>query len=163
MFREFLWTWIPWIFNKTNIIICKTNSICKVVYNEMMIKKEWIFIKNLPIPVSSEIFGHIENDTILWRCSLHPTTFIQGGFLNANMKEKHLSYLGFTVKVEGLDIDLSDWVNEVRWSGDYEPTLREIFLLWCCDNGKSYFHCLDKIQIELVTDMGDTIKRGLNA
>jgi hypothetical protein len=120
-----------------------------------MIKKEWIFIKNTEIPVQSEIFGNITDDTIQWRCSLRPATFIQPGTLE---KEKHLSYLGFTIKVQGADIDLSDWVNDVRWSGSREPTVKEIFLLWSCDSGESYFHCMDHTQIELVTDMGDTLR-----
>jgi hypothetical protein len=126
-----------------------------------MIKKEWVFIKNLPIPISSEHFGNIEDNAIQWRCSLQPVSFIQPGF--SNKTEKHLSYLGFTVKIRGVDIELSDWVNEVKWSGSREPTLKEIFLLWSCESGESYFHCLDEIQVEVITDMGDTIKKGLNA
>ena len=47
-----------------------------------MIKKEWIFIKNFPIPVSSEQFGNIEDNSIQWRCTLDPATFIQTGFKN---------------------------------------------------------------------------------
>ena len=159
MFREFLWTWIPWMFNKTNLLFSKSHSLCRVIYNEVMIKKEWIFIKNNPIPVFSEHFGSIDDDAIIWRCSLKPVTFIQTGFLNT--PEKRLSYLGFTIKVQGADIDLSDWINEVRWSGSQEPTVKELFLLWSCDSGKSYFHCLDEIQVELVTDMGDTLRVSL--
>jgi hypothetical protein len=125
-----------------------------------MVKREWIFIKNYQFPVYSETFGNINNDTIQWRCTLCPATFTQPGTLN---KEKHLSYLGFTVKIRGTDIDLSDWVNEVRWSGSREPSLKEIFLLWSCESGECYLHCLDEVQVELVTDMGDIIKKGLNA
>ena len=127
-----------------------------------MIKKEWIFIKNVSIPLQSETFGNISDDLIHWRCTLRPATFTQPD-ATTGQKEKHLSYLGFTVKIQGVDIDLSDWVNEVKWVGSREPTLNEIFLLWSCESGESYFHCLDDIQVELVTDMGDTIKRGLNA
>lgn len=127
-----------------------------------MIKKEWIFMKNVEIPINSATFGSIPDDLIQWRCRLCPATFIQPDTA-ANEKEKHLSYLGFTVKIQGTDIDLSDWVNEVKWRGSREPTVKEIFLLWSCESGESYFHCLDNIQVELVTDMGDTIKKGLNA
>jgi len=28
--------------------------------------------------------------------------------------------------------------------------------------GEPYFHCLDLIQVEFVTDMGDMVKKGLN-
>ena len=155
MFREFLWTWIPWIFNKSNTIYSKCQFTYKVIYNGLMVKKEWIFIKNCEIPVQSEAFGTIHDNTIQWRCSLCPTTFTQPG---TTANEKHLSYLGFTLKIQGADIDISDWVNEVRWRGSREPTIREIFLLWSCESGESYFHCLDDVQIELVTDMGDTLR-----
>ena len=127
-----------------------------------MIKKELIFIKNVSIPVQSEMFGNIPDDLIRWRCTLCPATFTQPG-ATIDQKEKHLSYLGFTIKIQDTEIDLSDWVNEVKWCGSYEPSVKEIFLLWSCESGESYFHCLDDIQVELVTDMGDTIKRGLNA
>lgn len=161
MFREFLWTWAPWIFNKTTAILSKSHSLYRAIYNELMVKKEWIFIKNLSIPINSEIFGTIDNDTIQWRCTLCPTTFTEPSAMT-HQKEKHLSYLGFTVKIQDTNIDLSDWVNEVKWRGSREPTVKEIFLLWSCESGESYFHCLDNIQVELVTDMGDTIKKGLN-
>lgn len=127
-----------------------------------MIKKEWIFIKNVSIPVQSERFGNIPDNIIRWRCTLCPATFTEPG-ATTEKKEKHLSYLGFIIKIQDTEIDLSDWVNEVKWCGSYEPTINEIFILWSCESGESYFHCLDDIQIELVTDMGDTIKRGLNA
>jgi len=163
MFRGFFWTWVPWIFNKTSFIFSKTHAIYRVIYNEVMVKKEWIFLKNNLIPVSSEHFGNIENNAILWRCSLHPATFIQPDFNtyeneHEHNKEKHLSYLGFTVKCKGVDIDLSDWVNEVRWHGAEQPTLKEIFFLWSCEMGESYFHCVDEIYVELVTDKGDTLR-----
>ena len=122
-----------------------------------MIKKEWIFIKNVEIPINSATFGTINNDTIQWRCTLCPATFIQPAAMR-DLKEKHLSYLGFTVKIQDIEIDLSDWVNEVKWRGSREPTVKEIFLLWSCESGESYFHCLDDIVFEVVTDMGDTLR-----
>jgi len=157
MFREFLWTWVPWIFNKTTVILSKTHSLYRAIYNELMIKKEWIFIKNVEIPINSATFGTINNDTIEWRCTLCPATFTQPGTI-VNQKEKHLSYLGFMVKIQATEIDLSDWVNEVKWLGSREPTVKEIFLLWSCESGESYFHCLDDIVFEVVTDMGDTLR-----
>lgn len=150
------------MFNKTSSLLSKSHSLCRVIYNEVMIKKEWIFIKTMPIPIFSEHFGNIDTNEIQWRCTLNPPRFLQPGF-NHDENERHLSYLGFTVKVKGIDIDLSDWINEVRWSGSQEPTLREIFLLWSCETGESYFHCLDEIQIELVTDMGDTLRVAIGA
>uniref|UniRef100_A0A6C0AN75 Uncharacterized protein n=1 Tax=viral metagenome TaxID=1070528 RepID=A0A6C0AN75_9ZZZZ len=155
MFREFLWTWVPWIFNKANDVFSKSKSMCRAVYNEAMVKKEWIFIKNIAIPVSSEKFGSIDNNNIKWRCSLFPTSFSKPGTLE---KEKHLSYLGFAVNTPEEILDLSEWVNEVKWKGTDEPSLREIFILWCCEKGRSYFHCLDVIQVDLITEMGDTLR-----
>jgi len=160
MFREFLWTWIPWIFNKCMILYSKCQFTYKVIYNGLMVKKEWIFIKNCEIPVQSEAFGSIHDDMIQWRCSVCPAAFTQPGTLD---KDKHLSYLGFTVKIQDVYIDLSDWVNEVRWSGSREPTVKEIFLLWSCESGECYLHCLDDIEVEIINNMGDTIKKGLNA
>lgn len=155
MFREFLWTWLPWIMNKTNDLLSKTYSIFRVAYNEATIKKEWIFIKNNFIPVCSENFEAIPDHTINWRCSLNPTSFVEPGII---AKEKHLSYLAFTVIAPGEIIDLSSWVNEVKWQGTYEPTIKEIFILWSCEKGKSYFHCLDQIEIEVITELGDSMR-----
>jgi hypothetical protein len=154
MLREFLWTWAPWLLNKTNEFLSKSESILRNVYNEATIKKEWVFIKNITIPVSSEKFEPIMDDYVIWRCSVNPARFIQPAALE---KEKHLPYLGFTVRAPDGVIDLSNWINDVRWQGSFEPSVREIFVLWCCEKGKSYFHCLDEIQVELITDMGDTL------
>lgn len=163
MSKEFFWTWIPWIFNKGIALVQTTKAVCRVVYNELLVKKEWVFLVGLSIPISSEVFGSIEDYNVKWRCSVNPTTFVQpNAHLNPLVKERHLSYLGFTVKVLGQDLDLSDWVNEVKWMGSQEPTIKEIFTLWCCEMGESYFHCLDLIQVEYITDMGDTVKKGLN-
>lgn len=160
MFREFAWIWLPWIYNRVNDIFSKSQSIYKVVYNQIMNKNEWIFIKNNVIPISSEYFEPIVNDYINWRCTVNPPRFIQQSALeNENEKEKHLSYLGFTVTIcSDKVIDLSNWINEVKWQGSYEPTVKEIFILWCCEKGKSYFHCLNQVEVEVVTEMGDTMR-----
>ena len=162
MSQELFWTWIPWIFNKAVVLVSTTKSVCRVVYNELIVKKEWVFLQGLPIPISSEVFGEIDDCNVKWRCSVNPATFEQPNAHLISAKERHLSYLGFLVKIPGQDLDLSDWVNEVKWIGSQEPTLKEIFTLWCCEKGESYFHCLDLIHVEYITDMGDTIKRGLN-
>jgi len=155
MFQELLWTWLPWIMNKTNDIICMTQRIYRVAYNEIMVKKEWIFIKNNVTPIPSEYFEPIIDDYIIWRCTINPTIFIEPGSLE---RKKHLSYLAFTVFLPEEVIDLSNWVNEVKWQGTYEPTIKEIFILWCCEKGKSYFHCLNEVEVEVVTEMGDTMR-----
>lgn len=155
MFRELLWSWLPWIMNKTNDIISITQRIYRVAYNEIMVKKEWIFIKNNVTPVFSEYFEPIIDDYILWRCTIHPTIFVEPRTLQT---KKHLSYLAFTVFTPEKSIDLSNWVNEVKWQGTYEPTIKEIFILWCCEKGKSYFHCLNEVVVEVITEMGDTMR-----
>jgi len=132
----------------------------KAVYTELLVKKEFIFLKNHVIPVSSEVFK-IENQDIKWRCQVNPGRFYQP-LLSEVLKEKHIPYLGFLVKIPGSEIDLSSWINDVRYLGLECPTLQEIFILWCCENGKSYFHCLDSIQLELVNEMGDLEVKGLN-
>lgn len=159
MLQEFLWSWGPYVINKGSDILNTLQSLYKVVYTELLVKKEFIFLKSHVIPVSSEMFK-IENQDIKWRCQVNPGRFYQPGI--SNLKEKHLPYLGFLVKIPGSEIDLSSWINDVRYSGLEPPTLQEIFILWCCENGKSYFHCLDSIQVELVTEMGDIEVKGLN-
>jgi hypothetical protein len=54
-----------------------------------MVKKQWVFIKNCEIPLQSDAFRTINDDTIQWRCTLCPATFSQPG-ITAN--KKHLSY-----------------------------------------------------------------------
>ena len=164
MIRDFAWAWLPWIYNRVNDIFFKTQSIYRVIYNEVMIKKEWIFLKNNVIPVSSENFECIIGDYINWRCTVNPPRFIQPiqsielENENEKKKEKHLSYLAFTVFTPDDIINLSNWINEVKWQGAYEPTIKEIFILWCCEKGKSYFHCLNEVEVEVITEMGDSMR-----
>jgi len=144
-------------------------SIFRIVYNELTQKKEYIFLNNNDIPISSQAFGEIDDSNIKWRCSVNPCVFTEPGFQFE--EERHLSYLGFVVKIpssgenESIDIDLSDWVNELKWKGAFttnaEPTLKEIFLLWSFTSGESYFHCLSEIQVEYITSMGDSGRKGI--
>lgn len=167
MIQEFFWTWIPWIFNKATVAVDTTKTILRVLYNELTVKKEFVFLKGVSIPISTEAFGpmtDLDTTHVKWRCPANPSIFIEPGF--AFEEERHLSYLGFVVKVSSTkEIDISDWVNELKWKGAFktngEPTVREIFLLWCCLTGESYFHCLDEIQVEYINDMGDSIKSPL--
>ena len=162
MFREFLWAWGPWIYNISVELIIRSKHLVKVVYNEITIEKEWVFLKNLPVPLSSESFGNIPSDGVKWRCKLNPPIFLEP---NSILKEKgkHISYLGFVVKIPAHpDIDLSEWINEIQYTGSLQPTTGEIFALWCCENNVSYFHLLDIIRVECITDMGDCLTKGLN-
>lgn len=167
MIREFFWTWIPWLFNKISSTLDMGRTISRIVYNELTQKRELVFLNNNDIPISTQAFSKIEDKNIKWRCSINPCIFIEPGFQFE--EERHLSYLGFLVKIPGTkdpqDIDLSDWVNDLKWKGalstNGEPTLKEILILWSFLSGESYFHCLNEIQIEYINSMGDTVRKGL--
>ena len=158
MFQDFLWAWGPWIYNKVSSGLVKAKRVVQVVYNEFSIKKQWIFLNNQPVPVNSESFWKIDQSTIKWKCQVYPPKFIDPR-ATYDMKEKHLSYLGFVIKIDTKDIDLSNWINDVHYIGFEEPTVGEIFALWCCETGESYFHCLDAIQVEYITELGDVVRK----
>ena len=158
MFQDFVWAWGPWIYNKVSIGLVKVKKVAQVVYNELTVKKEWIFLNNQPVPVNSESFWKIDQSTIKWKCEVFPPKFVDP-LATYDMKSKHLSYLGFTIKLKEKDIDLSEWINDVHYIGVEEPTVGEIFALWCCETGESYFHCLDSIQVEYITELGDIVRK----
>jgi hypothetical protein len=168
MFKEFFWTWIPWIFNKASYAVDTGRTILRVIYNELTQKKEFVFLHNNHIPVSSQLFGPIEDVHVKWRCSLNPSIFIEPGFQFE--EERHLSYLGFVIKVPSTtgtkEIDISDWVNELKWKGaittNNEPTLKEIVVLWSFSSGESYLHCLNEIYVEYINSSGESYRKGLN-
>ena len=158
MFKDILWTWGPFCFNRISNGVDKVKKVAKAVYNEIAVKKEWIFFKNIQVPVNSESFWNIDQSSIKWKCEVCPPKFVDP-CATYDMKGKHLSYLGFVIKMEGKDIDLSDWINDVHYIGFEEPTVGEIFALWCCETGESYFHCMDTIQVEYITELGDTVRK----
>lgn len=158
MFQELLWAWGPWFYNKISRGLIKVNKVAQVVYNEFAVRKEWIFFKNVAVPVNSESFWKIDNSSVKWKCEVFPPRFTDPNS-DPSTKSKHLSYLGFVIKMEGRDIDLSDWINDVRYTGSEEPSVGEIFALWCCETGESYFHCLDSIQVEYITELGDVVRK----
>ena len=158
MFKDLLWTWGPFCFNRISHGVDKVKKVAEAVYNEIAVKKEWIFLNNVSIPLNSENFRNIEQSSIKWKCEVFPPKFVDP-CATYDMKEKHLSYLGFTIKMRDKDIDLSDWINDVHYIGFEEPTVGEIFALWCCETGESYFHCMDTIQVEYITELGDTVRK----
>lgn len=159
MFKEFFWTWVPWIFNRTHLFVLKLQRVFQVVNNELQSEKELVFLKGFDYPIHTKSFGLIVQQTIQWKCSLNPPLFVSP--LSTSLLEKHVSYLGFTIRVLGKEIELTDWVNDVKYVGDREPTLKEIFILWSYSSGESYFHCLNDIQVEYINSIGDTVKKGL--
>jgi hypothetical protein len=161
MIRGILYSWVPWIYNKVIEVMYSTKRITIAAYNEAYVEKEWIFLKNNSIPVSSRVFTNIANIGIKWRCKVNPPRFIDP--TKEIIDFKHVSYLGLTVNIPGYDtMDLTNWINEIEWSGNFEPSPADIFILWCCDTGVSYFHRLSDAQIEIITDMGETVTKGLN-
>jgi hypothetical protein len=64
MLQGFLLTWIPWIFNRIEPLYFRVQTLYKVIYNELMVRKEWIFLKDFPMPISTETFGIIESKNI---------------------------------------------------------------------------------------------------
>lgn len=89
---------------------------------------------------------------------MFPARFIDPN-AEPDAKAKHLSYLGFVIKIDEKEIDLSNWINDVMYTGPDEPSVGEIFALWCCETGESYFHCLDSIQVEYITELGDVVRK----
>jgi hypothetical protein len=96
---------------------------------------------------------------IRWRCQINPPTFT-----SSDAGEwKHISYLGFNVYIPDIDpIDLTDWINTIRWKGNVEPSLSDIFSLWCCENGTPYFNKMAGAKVEIITDSGNIHIKGLN-
>jgi hypothetical protein len=160
MLQGILWNWGPFCYNRLSRAAIKVQKVAQVVYNEFAVKKEWIFFKNIqvPVPVNSENFRNIDAASVKWSCQVSPPTFVDPR-ATYDMKPKHLSYLGFIIKMEGKDIDLSNWINDVLYTGKEEPSVEQIFILWCCEQGVSYFHCLDLIEVEYITELGDTVRR----
>jgi hypothetical protein len=76
---------------------------------------------------------------------------------------RHISYLGFVLNISGYDpIDLTEWINTVQWNGIIEPSLYDLFTLWCCETGNSYFHLSAITSIDLITEEGESLTKGLN-
>lgn len=161
MIRGILWNWAPWIYNRIEISILLISRVLNAAYNEAIIPKKWLILKDFDIPVYSAMFPNVQDDIVRWSCTTNPTIFISS---NLNIIEyKHISYLGFVVIVPGYDsIDLTDWINGVKWSGQVEPTLIDLFTIWCCETGNSYFHLIPNVKIRLITELGDELVKGLN-
>lgn len=161
MIREILWNWLPWVYNKSIDTYCTTERIFNAAYNEFASNKELLFIKNLSQPLLSETFTSIDPQHMRWRCKLNPVQFIDPNCTDSNFK--HISCLGFTITIPGYDpIDISDWINDVKWKGTIEPSPHDIFVAWCYEKGSPYINGLTFATVEVITEHGDTIIKGLN-
>jgi hypothetical protein len=163
MFREFLWNWLPWIFNQATIVADISKRVALAAYTEATVSKEWAFLHNINVPISIQSFATIPVTLIRWKAKTNPPRFIEPNTIPNENDLKHLSYLGLSIIIPGHDtIELTDWLNDVKWSGALQPSLAEIFMLWCCDTGTAYFHLIPYATAEIVTDEGNIIRKGLN-
>ena len=156
-----MWSWLPYIYNKAGDTISLVTRIIKAAYKEAVIEKEWLILKNHNIPVYSLLFPDTPNGVIKWSCQTNPPIFTDP---NVNVTtSRHISYLGFVLNISGYDpIDLTEWINTVQWNGIIEPSLYDLFTLWCCETGNSYFHLAAITSIDLITEEGESLTKGLN-
>ena len=122
-----------------------------------------IFLNNTHIPVPKEMFNTsmLKDYSIKWNATTNPATFTDSK--HHELSYKHINYLGLSVSIPGQDIlELTDWINDLKWSGSSEPTPSEIFTLWCCEKGSPLFYDTRLATVEIITEDGNIIKRGLN-
>lgn len=160
MIRGLLLEWVPWIFNKASDIFDYSNRIIQAAYTEATVEKEWIFLNSYDIPLVSSYFPNIPSEQIRWRVKTNPLIFLRTDLSNETLK--HISYLGLSIILPDIDpIDLTDWINDVKWSGAIQPTPSELFIVWCCETGSPYFHLISQAKIELITEDGNFISKEL--
>jgi hypothetical protein len=163
--QEIAWAWLPWLYNRVNYLINISNKFVKSINSILHYENEWVFLINKSTPISKQLFNvsHINPIKVKWNASTSPPRFMGATLLTIPLEWKHISYLSFTVTLsDGPFHDLTDWINDVRWAGIKQPTPLEIFTLWCCETGSPHCFDLDSATVELVTDDGNVIKRGLN-
>ena len=163
--EDFAWAWMPWLYNRGVYISDFILNKFKAIQNTLRYQNEWAFFMNKSIPISKQLFNisDINPMKIKWNASTNPPRFMISTFITTPIEWKHISYLSFTVRLSDNSFhDLTHWINEVKWSGFVEPTPLEIFTLWCCETGSPYCFDLDNATVELVTDDGSIVKRGLN-
>lgn len=160
MIQGLFYNWIPWIYNRTASSLESVHRVILAIYFELTVRKEWLLLKNTSVPIYSLVFPTIHESTIRWRCETNPPRFTDTS--DTSSEERHISYLGFSVNIPGYDtIDLTNWINTVRWSGPEEPSLLDLFTIWCCESGNSQFHALSDISVTVITETADTVTRGL--
>jgi hypothetical protein len=165
MFTDLLWNWVPWLYNKYTDVLLIGNKVYKSVYKVLYEEENVLFIRGSLLPISQELFdtSTIDKHIIKWKATVDPPRFIDSTEEHKTVKLKHISYLSFTVNIPGgNNLDLSDWINEIKWSGIIQPSPQEIFTLWCCKNRSPLLFYRKDLTIEIISDTGDVIKRGLN-
>jgi hypothetical protein len=163
--EAFAWAWIPWLYNRSIYICNLVKNKLKAIKNTLIYQNEWVFLLNNSIPISKQLFNisDITAVKIKWNATTNPPRFTSVTLLKNQVQWKHISYLSFRVILSEQSVhDLTDWINDVKWSGIKQPTPLEIFMLWCCETGSPYCFDLDNAIVELMTDDGNIIKKGLN-
>jgi hypothetical protein len=163
--QEIAWAWLPWLYNRVNYLVNISNKFVRSINNTLYYENQWIFLVNKSTPIPKQLFNvsDINPIKIKWNASTNPPRFTATTFLTTPPEWKHISYLSFTVTLSDKSFhDLTDWINDVRWTGTVQPTPLEIFTLWCCETGSPHCFDLDSATVELVTDDGNVVKRGLN-
>jgi len=163
--EDFAWAWLPWLYNRGVYISDLVVNKLKAIQNAFKYQNEWIFLVNKSTPISKQLFNvsDINPMKIKWNASTNPPRFTPSTILIRPLEWKHISYLSFTVTLSDRSFhDLTDWINDVKWSGLVQPTPLEIFTLWCCETASPQCFDLDGATVELVTDDGSLEKRGLN-
>jgi hypothetical protein len=163
MLNELFWNWGPWLYNKYIMNLEYYYTIYCAIYAALYSKKEWIFLKNNASPIPTQIFdtSKIPETKIKWITTINPPSFVDPTYKD-NVEHKHVSYLGFIVHTSGSTTDITAWINDIKWTSHKEPSPSEIFTLWCCEHGSSLCYEADDIVIEVITEDGETIKKGLN-
>jgi len=153
--NRFLLEWVPWIFNKTSIALDIAVRALTAAYTEVSVEKEWLLLHSIQIPLSSMTFPTVPSEQIQWRVKTNPTRFLDS---SNNSEYIHISHLGMTVKLSSsITVDLTDWINEVKWSGSVAPTPKELFTIWCCETGSPYLHLMPTAEYTVITESGDTV------
>ena len=164
MLDRLLWNWGPWLYNQYVMRVEYYYTIYCTIYAALYSKKEWIFLKNNITPIPTQLFDitSISEDKIKWITTINPPSFVDPIYKHA-AEHNHVSYLGFIVHTPGnTSIDITDWINDIKWTSHSQPSPSEIFTLWCCEHGSYLCYDTENIVIEVITDDGETIKKGLN-
>ena len=169
MIRELAWEWLPWLYNRVIQTFEKSKGILFAVKREVFSEKKWAFLKGHTIPISEDHFSIVSicpND-IRWIATLEPPRLFHPDIVKTpEIKEKHISYLSYIIHIttpfETTIVDLSDWINDLKWSGIKEPSPLDIFSLWCCKNGSHHIYNTQYMKATIITEEGTTIEKGLN-
>jgi hypothetical protein len=157
MIQDLLYTYIPWIYNRIYDLLHLGDRAVRALQTEFMIEKEWIFLKDIEIPIPSQLFpAQYPPEAIRWRCTAEPPRFSKG-----EGRLSHLDYLSFVVTTSEGQYDLTDWINDVKWAGPSEPTPCEIFLLWCCVRGEPHFKDLQTASVTFMNELGEETTKEL--